>query len=440
MQLSISHDVYGRSAIEGQAVVGLAGNGTDPPGRPLAPAPVASAAELQPIVCQTDLLALSEHVRYSAWLGLDMEMDNQHSYPERVCLLQVATDTVLRLVDPLAPLDLRVLFDAFERRGPCGWCGATSSRGVDYERPAEVAAPPRLHPLCAARQCCTPHRIVLHGGSYDVRMLDSCYQYRPSRLFDTSIAAAVLGEQRSALEVLVATHFGVALDKQYQRTNWRLRPLALELLNYAVNDIRYLQPLAQRLEAQLYEAGKMPEHNAKLQKMVEDAYRPKPLDPERCWRVKGAHELAPTALAVLRSLWHWREAAAVERDTPPFTVVRNELLCHLARKTADAGWVEDYCANRDLRPLWPGMLQALRAGLAVPPEEQPIRNEELLWGKAKPKAKPKAPVLSPPPGVPPSPPPHPRTPTPQWQWIPPPPLEGSDEERFFSAQSSPDAP
>eukprot|EP00668_Euglena_longa_P014172 GGOE01018148.1.p1 GENE.GGOE01018148.1~~GGOE01018148.1.p1 ORF type:complete len:482 (+),score=102.45 GGOE01018148.1:25-1470(+) len=346
-------------------------------------APAASALERKLIVQQEELRALAEEVRYSEFLGVDMEMDNQFSYPDRLCLLQVATDSNLRLVDPLAPIDLQVLFDAFERRGPCWRCGASSSTGVDVQPTCQSV---RRHLLCVAGLCCTPHRIVLHGGAYDIRML-ARYHYRPSDLFDTSIAAKVLGEARCNLEALVQAHCRMLLDKQYQRTNWKMRPLAPEVLSYAINDVRYLQVLSETLEGKLRAVEKMAEHNAEVRKMVDAAYKEKPVDRERCWRVKGSQELSCYALAVLRSLWQWREAMAIQEDTPPYRLMRNELMCCLCRRAADMGWVEDHCVNRSLASFWPAIAQAIRDGLAVPETEWPLRAQDLL--KAKPKAKPK---------------------------------------------------
>ena len=149
-------------------------------------------------------------------LALDLEADSLHHYPEKICLVQISTPTETAILDPLA-------------------------------------APEVLDGLASVLADAAVRKIV-HGGDYDVRLLKRERAVTVRNLFDTMIAAQLTGRERFGLAALLEEHFGVVLDKRYQRADWSRRPLGPELLAYAAGDTAHLHALCGRLAAELVRA------------------------------------------------------------------------------------------------------------------------------------------------------------------------------------------
>ena len=154
------------------------------------------------------LRPLLDDVESADDVALDTEADSLHHYQEKICLIQLSVDGRHWIVDPLAGLDLTPLLALLEGR-----------------------------------------ELLIHGCDYDLRLLFRSYQMRPSRVFDTMLAAQLLGREQIGLAALVETACGVALSKHGQRADWSRRPLTENLLDYAKDDTRYLHPLAAALRA-----------------------------------------------------------------------------------------------------------------------------------------------------------------------------------------------
>ncbi len=178
------------------------------------------------------------------------------------------------------------------------------------------------------------HRsLIFHGGDYDLRMLFLGYGFRAQEpVFDTMLAAQILGHEKLGLAALVQEFFGVELPKYGQKSDWSQRPLSQDLLDYAINDTRYLETLQDRLSAQLEELGRLEWHQETCARMVETAEHPNhEREPEREWRIKGASAFQGRALALVRALWYWREEQASQIDRPAFKVLNNSALLELAQ-------------------------------------------------------------------------------------------------------------
>lgn len=225
-------------------------------------------------------------------LAVDTEADSLHHYPEKVCLVQISAGGTDLLIDPLAGVDLSVLGDLFE-----------DSRV----------------------------RKVLHGADYDLRLLGRDFGLRLRGLFDTMLAARLVGERKFGLAALLAQRFGVELDKRLQRADWSRRPLPDEMLKYAAMDTQYLEPLADQLEQRLVELGRSAWAREEFARLEEVRWDGAP-DPEAFRRVKGSASLTPSQLAILRELHRFRESEARRRDRPPFRILHDELLLKLARE------------------------------------------------------------------------------------------------------------
>ena len=225
-------------------------------------------------------------------IGVDLEADSMYHYFEKVCLVQIATESASYLLDPLALRDLSALQPVFSN--------------------------PRI-------------RKVFHGADYDIRSLYRDFRLKVDNLFDTQLACKFLGLRESGLEALLRSRFHVELNKKYQRADWSQRPLSLAMVEYAAMDARYLIPLARMLEKELEEKGRLSWVEEECLFLSKVRFTP-PTDDPLYLKVKGAFLLDSRSLAVLEALLEFREAQARESDLPPFKVLRNEPLLELAMK------------------------------------------------------------------------------------------------------------
>jgi ribonuclease D len=160
---------------------------------------------------------------------------------------------------------------------------------------------------------------VLHAASQDLPGLAE-HGVVPARVFDTELAARLLGMERVGLAAVVAEVLGLGLAKEHSAVDWSTRPLPPEWLRYAALDVEVLVPLRDALAARLEESGKAG-WAAEEFEAVRTAPPPAPrVDPWR--RTSGTHTLRdPRRLAVVRSLWEARDANARRRDVAPGRVL-----------------------------------------------------------------------------------------------------------------------
>lgn len=275
------------------------------------------------------LAAFLPVVRAAAWIAVDTEADSLHAYPEKICLIQISTVAGDQLVDPLARINVDALLDAL-----------------------------------------AGHRLIMHGADYDLRLLRKHHEFVPGAIFDTMLAARLLGERQFGLSALVQKFLEVKLDKGPQKANWARRPLTERMENYARNDTRHLKPLSDKLKQALQDKGRLSWHEESCARLIADCSEPPVADPD-IWRVKGSHLLDRAALAVLREIWQWREAEAVAANRPPYFVLSHELMVKISEAAAGNRAVESLLPKQ----LWPrrreSLSRAMRTGVALPPEKYP---------------------------------------------------------------------
>lgn len=286
------------------------------------------------IASQEDLDSILENLDAESRLAIDTEADSLHHYFEKVCLIQVSTRTADYIIDPLAGLDLTKFFEILSKK-----------------------------------------QLLIQGADYDLRMLKRDYDFSASSVFDTMLAAQLLGYERFSYAALVERHVGVMLDKHGQKADWSQRPLPHSLVTYAAADTHYLFKVTEQLEKELAEKQRvewLKESTEKLLVYVSDGM--KQADPEKQWRIKGWHKLKPgRGWAYLRELWLWRDMEAQHVDFPPFKVMRNDLLIEIAA-WAQNGFAQDSIPNfprniygRRRR----GMERALEHARSMGPSEWP---------------------------------------------------------------------
>lgn len=269
-------------------------------------------------------------VRAAKWVALDTEADSLHAYPEKVCLIQVSTVSGDRLVDPLAGLDLDPFLDAL-----------------------------------------SGHELIMHGADYDLRLLRRHHRFVPKAVFDTMLAARLLGVSKFGLSDLVASYLGVKLEKGPQKANWALRPLTERMEKYARNDTHYLKPLADHLTGELKAKGRLSWHQESCARLIEDSTKEKPADMDSVWRVKGSHLLGRPALAILRELWQWREGEAVRANKPPFFVMSHQALVDIAAAGSTGRGIEPFLPKHISERRRAGLTKAIARGLGLSADEHP---------------------------------------------------------------------
>ena len=285
---------------------------------------IASANQLSDLVAAIEL-----HRR----IAVDTEADSLHCYREKLCLLQISIRGDDFIVDPLADIDLAPLRDALAEK-----------------------------------------EIVLHGADYDLRLLRRNMEFVPKEVFDTVIAARLVGIHEFSLASLVKQYFDIELAKGSQKANWAQRPLSKKMAEYAINDTRYLLALATRLEKELESHGRTEWFRQSCQRALEMAATDRERDVDEAWRISGAGALRGRASVILRELWNWREKEAEATDRPPFHILQNRELIGSAEKFAH-GETPDYKHFSDRRRR--GFREAAARALGLPEKDWPIRPKRL---------------------------------------------------------------
>jgi ribonuclease D len=222
-------------------------------------------------------------------LALDCEAAGFHRYSDRLCLVQLSTERATWVIDPLA-------FD-----------------------PSEMLRRPLEDPSVT---------VVMHGADFDLRLLRRDLRIRLQGLFDTQIAAQMLGEETLGLAGLLESRLGVRLSKKYQRADWAERPLLEPMLEYAADDTRHLMHLADRLREELSAVGRLAWAEEECRALEGAGGGPvaaaEAEDP--VVRIRGARHLPVRQLAALREALAWRDEIARARDRAPFRVIAEESL------------------------------------------------------------------------------------------------------------------
>ena len=283
-------------------------------------------------VINTDekLADLLPTIQSASWLALDTEADSLHAYPEKICLLQISTAAGDVLVDPLAKIN--------------------------------------LDPLLASLNA---HELIMHGADYDLRLLRKHHNFVPTVIFDTMLAARLLGERQFGLSSLAGKFLEVKLDKGSQKADWARRPLTERMEKYARADTHYLKPIADKLKLELQLKGRLAWHQESCARLIAESSKPSSTDTDSVWRIKGSHKLNRYALAVLRELWRWREEEAVAANRPPFFILNHERLVGLAATAAARKPVEHLLPPRLSPRRLAGLNQAIRTALSLPAERHP---------------------------------------------------------------------
>ncbi|MGH7392620.1 MAG: ribonuclease D, partial [Candidatus Rokuibacteriota bacterium] len=225
-------------------------------------------------------------------MALDTEGDSLHHYPERLALIQIADRAGHAwLVDPLALPELGALAPVFAAKTPL---------------------------------------VVLHAGDNDLAHLKRRHAFTFGAIFDTSLAARFLGGRALGLDVLLREHLGVELPPSRQKDDWSVRPLSPAQERYAVADVEHLLGLKDRLVEELERAGRLAWVEEECAALASEVVPERAPDPDAWTRLKGARDLSPRGLAILRAVHETRERLALAADRPPFKILGDATLVAMA--------------------------------------------------------------------------------------------------------------
>ena len=283
-----------------------------------------------------ELARLVSRVRATGVLALDSESDSLHHFPEKVCLVQAATeDGEAFLVDPLTLKDL---------------------------------AP--LGTVLADRSIVT----ILHGAAYDLASMKRDFGFTVAGIFDTMLAAQFLGLPEVGLAALLERLLGVAPGESRQKDDWAARPLNPAQEHYAAEDVRHLIALRARLVASLEACGRTAWVEEECRALEATPAADRVFSPDDCLDIKGTRILDRRGLGILRELFMSRETWAHERGRPPFKILGNDTLVRLASSRPDSlGALASMpgCTPTVIDRYGEGILRAIARGLAVPETDLP---------------------------------------------------------------------
>lgn len=286
------------------------------------------------ITTENQLTELCERIAEAATIAFDTEFVSEHSYRPQLCLVQVAVEGWLAVIDTIALPDIARFWDLLRRGG---------------------------------------HQSLVHAGREEVGFSLTAVGAPPSNLFDLQIAAGLVGlEFPAGYSSLVQKLLGQTPHKGETRTDWRRRPLSDRQVQYALTDVIHLEPMRDRLNDRLTRLGRMDWLRTEMAAWLEEvqaSYRR-----DRWRRTSGISGLNARSKAIVRELWQWREGEAERRDIPVRRVLRDDLIVELAKRQCD-----DVASIRTIRGLERGDLkhaladiaQSIRRGLDVPEKDLP---------------------------------------------------------------------
>jgi len=303
-----------------------------------------NAASFEYLDTVADVEKFTLEIARTREIALDTEGASFHRFVDRVYLLQLSTRERHAVIDPL-PM------------------GVPPGLGALLEDPAV--------------------EVVFHDADYDLRLLQQDYGWHIRNIFDTRIAAQLLGYTAFGLAALLERFFDVKLDKKHQRADWSMRPLTGDMLDYAAQDTRYLLQLRDHMSAELERAGRTAW--AREEFALLEGTRWMDEEPGTSYlRMKGARDLSRRELAVLRELVPWRDTVAGTLDRATFRVLGNEQLLDIARtqpQTKEALGKIKGMPRAILEQRGADLLDAVRRALAVPDAELPKFPRAARWDR-----------------------------------------------------------
>ncbi|HMI57865.1 MAG TPA: HRDC domain-containing protein [Gemmatimonadaceae bacterium] len=284
-------------------------------------------------------------VEQSTTVAVDTEGASFHRFVDRIYLLQMSTRELTAVLDPLA-----------------------------------IGKPAALGRILESNTI----EKVFHDADYDLRLLHQDYGWTTRKLFDTRVAAQLLGIRAFGLAALLERSFGLKLDKKHQRADWSMRPLPKDMLDYASQDTMYLLELRDRLAGELETAGRWSWAQEEFERLEGTRWEQPDGEDNGYMRIKGARDLDRGELAIFRELVRFRDGIARELDRATFRVAGNEALFAVAkeRPTTVEQLVTIKGVPRGIAERRGGeMLAAVKRGVEVPDDQLPKFPRAPRWDR-----------------------------------------------------------
>jgi ribonuclease D len=299
--------------------------------------PTASHAD---ITTAGHLASYCEQLAEAKQIAFDTEFVSERTYRPVLCLVQVAADGQPAIIDPLSIKDLTPFWEVVSQPG---------------------------------------HETIVHAGRGELEFCLQSVGRPPANLFDVQIAAAFAGiEYPAGYGTLISKLLGETPNKAETRTDWRRRPLSRRQIQYALDDIRHLPPIRDKLHARLTKLKRLAWVHEEITAWQEEVQWA--MSQDRWRRVSGNTGLASRSLAIVREIFHWRETEAQRRDCPPRRVLRDDLVIELAkRQSSDVKRIEAVRGldRGDLKRQLPKIADAIQRGLELADDDCPqaVRHE-----------------------------------------------------------------
>lgn len=287
------------------------------------------------IANQENLVAFVERAMRSSVLAIDTEFLREKTYYAKLCLIQLATDDEAVIVDPFSVGDLGALKPVLENESVVK---------------------------------------LFHAGSQDLEILLREVGVLPRPIFDTQVAAALLGHtQQIGYAALVGTECGVTLKKIDSFTDWSRRPLSESQLEYAADDVLYLPRMYARMRAQLERKGRLSWLDRDFKEMSDPAKYATD-ERSRYRRLKRVSQLSRRQLSAAREVTAWRELEAQRRDVPRKWVITDEQIVEACKREARSidelfmvRGMSDKLSTREAR----AVVSLMGSALDAPPDSWP---------------------------------------------------------------------
>jgi len=288
------------------------------------------------ITTTADLTAACERMSRHTFVTVDTEFLRETTYYPLLCVAQMATSDEAVVIDALAQdLDLAPFFELMANEGVLK---------------------------------------VFHAARQDIEIVWHQAKLVPRPIFDTQVAAMVLGYGDSiSYDQLVQRITGDVIDKSNRFTDWSRRPLSAAQVSYAISDVTHLREVFLSLSADLQSRGRSEWVGEEMEILTSpDTYR---ADPESAWERLKTRVRKPRELSVLMEIAAWREREAQSRDVPRGRVLKDEAIGDIAMHAPTT--TERLASLRSLprgfeRSKWGAeIIEAVKLGLARDPSELP---------------------------------------------------------------------
>jgi ribonuclease D len=283
-----------------------------------------------------ELAALCAHLAQVGKFAFDTEFIGEDSYEPRLCLVQIATEERVELIDPQAIGDLSPLW--------------------------QLMADPAITKIC-------------HAGDQDLTIVYQKSKLTSRNVFDTQLGAGLVGLGFPlAYWRLAELYTGISLEKAHTYSAWDRRPLSPDQLTYAVDDVLYLPKIHAQIHGKLSQLGRVHWMDEACNELCASAAEP--VDPRKIFlRIKGMGNLQPIQAAALQELCAWREQLAFEHNIPPRSMMKDTLLMEIAtrmpKKDADLSTIRGL-SPAELQTYAGEIVAAVNRARKIPPEQRPV--------------------------------------------------------------------